>query len=252
MRTALARTLCLALAFTLGLALAQVSVSSVQQDINEGAYTLAAQVSGPALVGENPDDPEAHYLYAYALYLTGDVARAREVLEQATRLNPPSDDFRYPLLDGLLRAAQGDTADAAQQLQATFEQTQRYEVATAWAQVAWQGGDYESALAAYEAAAQTEQGSSEVWPYLGQGRMLKVLEKYEESVAAFEQAIDVFEANDPGDTQPNPGYVEAFFRIGEVYELTGDVEQARAFYAAARGADPNYTPAVVALDRLTP
>ena len=82
--------------------------------------------------------------------------------------------------------------------------------------------------------------------------MLKALERYEESISAFEQAIDVFEANDPGDAQPNPGYVEAFFRIGEVYELLENVEQARAFYAAARGADPNYTPAVVALERLTP
>ena len=247
----LLRTCCFAVLVG-SVAFAQVSVSSVQQDIDKGAYTLAAQVSGPTLVGERPDDPEAHYLHAYALYLTGDTAQARAALDRAAALNPPPKDVRYPLLDGLLRAAAGDTGGAEQLLRDTFASTQAYAVATAWAQVAWQRGDYESALEAYTAAAQTEQGSSEVWSYLGQGRMLKALERYEESIAAFEQAIDVFEANDPGDAQPNPGYVEAFFRIGEVYETLGDVEQARAFYAAARGADPNYTPAVVALERLGP
>ena len=251
MRKVLARTCCSVIVLS-SVALAQVSVTSVQQDIDEGSYTLAAQVSGPALVSEHPDDPEAHHLYAYALYLTGDTARAREALEQAISLNPPTEDFRYPLLDGLLRAAEGDADSAVQLLQSTFAATESYEVATAWARVAWQRGDYESALAAYSAAAQTEQGRAEVWPYLGQGRMLKALERYEESITAFEQAIDVFETNDPGDAQPNPGYVEAFFRIGEVYETLDDVEQARAFYAAARGADPNYTPATVALERLSP
>ena len=251
MRTLLTRTCCSAVLVG-SVAFAQVSVGSVQQDIDEGSYTLAAQVSGPALIDERPDDPEAHYLYAYALYLTGDTAQARAALDRAVTLNPPPNDVRYPLLDGLLLAAVGDTGSAEQLLRDTFASTQAYTVATAWAQVAWQRGDYESALEAYTAAAETEQGRSEVWSYLGQGRMLKALERFEESIRAFEQAIDVFEANDPGDAQPNPGYVEAFFRIGEVYERLGDVEQARAFYAAARGADPNYTPAVIALERLDP
>ena len=140
----LAQTCCLMLALSI-LALstttfAQVSVSSVQQDIDEGSYTLAAQVSGPALVSEHPDDPEAHYLYAYALYLTGDTAQAREALGRATALNPPAEDVRYPLLDGLLLAAAGDASAAEQLLRDTFTNTQDYAVATAWAQVAWQRG----------------------------------------------------------------------------------------------------------------
>ena len=240
--------LCL-LIFTFGSA--QSALETIRRNLDEGFYSVAAQVDGPALVRERPDDPEAHYLYSNALYLTGDTARARTELDAALALNPPADDYRYPLLDGLLRAAEGDSENAERLLRDTFLQAQNYEVASAWGRVAWLSGDYETALEAYTAAAATPQGGREVWAQLNRGRMLKALGRLDEAVQAFQTSIDIFKANDLGGNAPgNPGYVEAFFRLGEIYEAEGDRKQAEAQYQAALTADPNYAPAIAALDRL--
>lgn len=229
--------------------LAQSPLEAMQREIDEGRYALAAQVSGPSLVRDFPDNPEAHYLYAYALYLTGSLDAARAELEVALSLasNP---DPKYDFLGGLVLAAQGDTRGAKALLKGTFARSQDYEVALAWGRVAWQDRDYEEALEGYTAAANTEQGQREVWPHLNRGRMLKALGRLDEAVSAFQRAIEVFQANDPGSTVPDPGYVEAFFRLGEVYELKEDTRQAISFYEAALGADPNYSPARAAIDRL--
>ena len=228
---------------------AQSTLETMQREIDEGSYAFAAQVSGPSLVRDLPDNPEAHYLYAYALYLTGNLEAARAELETALSLTDTPEP-KYNLLDGLLLAATGDTQEAKDLLRTSFERSQDYEVALAWGRVAWQDRDYESALEGYTAAADTEQGRLEVWPHLNRGRMLKALDRLDEALSAFQQAIDVFEANDPGGTVPDPGYVEAFFRSGEVYERLGDTRQAISFYEAALGADPNYSPARAAIDRL--
>ncbi len=50
--------------------------------LQEGLYALAAQVEGPELVRALPESAEAHYLYAKALYLTGDLATAEAQLKQ--------------------------------------------------------------------------------------------------------------------------------------------------------------------------
>ncbi len=239
--------LCLLLSF----GSAQSTLDRMLSNLNEGFYSVAAQVDGPALVRERPADPEAHYLYSNALYLTGNVAAARTELDAALALDPPADDYRYSLLNGLLRAAEGDSEGARRLLRNTFLRAQTYEVASAWGRVAWQRGDYEEALEAYTAAAATPEGRREVWAQLNRGRMLKALGRFEEAVQAFNQAIQIFVDNDPGGNRlPNPGYVEAFFRLGEIYETQGDFKQAEAQYRAAQGADPNYAPAIAALDRL--
>lgn len=61
----------------------------------------------------------------------------------------------------------------------------------------------------------------------------------------------MFETTNPGGTRPTPAYVEAYYRLGEAYEQLGDLARAEANYRAARTADPNYAPAVQALDRLS-
>ena len=230
---------------------AQSALDRMTSNLNEGFYSVAAQVDGPALVQERPDDPEAHYFYSNALYLTGNIAQARTELDAALALGPPADDYRYHLLNGLLRAAEGDSEGAERLLRATFVRAQTYEVATAWGRVAWQSGDYEEALEAYTAAAATPEGGREVWAQLNRGRMFKALGRFEEAVEAFQASIQIFIANDPGgNAPPSPGYIEAFFRLGELYEAQGDLKSAEAQYKAARGADPNYAPAIAALDRL--
>ena len=230
-------------------ALAQDGLEAMRSDLASGNYALAAQFTGPALVRDMPGDPEAHYLYSYALYLVGSVVSAREALTQAFTLSPEPPPY-YEVLNGLLLAAEGDSRGAQRALAEAFSRTQDYDTAMAWGRVAWQGGDYETALAAYSAAADTRQGRREVWSHLNRGRMLKTLDRPDEAITALQQAIAVFEANDPGGDLPNPGYVEAFFRLGEVYEALGDAQQAVAYYEAARGADPNYAPASVALERV--
>ena len=82
--------------------------------------------------------------------------------------------------------------------------------------------------------------------------MLLLLDRLPDAIAAFERAIDVFEATDRGDARPgSPAYVEAYYRLGEAYERLGDLGRAEVNYRAARSADPNYAPAVTALDRLS-
>lgn len=230
---------------------AQSSLERMLSNLEEGFYSVAAQVDGPALVRERPDDPEAHYLYSNALYLTGNYALARTELDIALALEPPADDYRYDLLGGLLRAAEGDSEGAKRLLRNTFIRARSYDVANAWGRVAWQSGDYEEALEAYTAAAATPQGQREVWAQVNRGRMLKALGRFDEAIEAFQQSIEIFDANDPGGNRPpNPGYVEAFFRMGEIYEALGNNKKAEAQYRAAQGADPNYAPAIAALDRL--
>jgi len=237
-------------ALFLSFGVAQISIADMRSYIEEGFYASAARVNGPSLVAAYPNDPEAHYLYAHALYLTGNYAHAREELDQAMTLNPPADDPDYELLNGLLRATEGNTEGALRSLRNAFIRSQAYDVAVAWGRVAWQAGDYETALEAYTAATTTEQGATEAWPWLNQGRMLKALGRYPEAIEAFQNAIRVFEASDLGVGQPSPGLVEAYFRLGEIYEALDDPREAKANYDSALGADPNYVPARAALDRL--
>jgi tetratricopeptide (TPR) repeat protein len=234
----------------LGAAFAQSAFDEMRSNLDQGYYAIAAQVLGPNLVDAYPDDAEAHYLYAYALYLSGTYAQARQELDAALSLVEGEADARLERLNGLLYATEGDSAKATELLQRAFERSGDYDTALDWGRVSWQMGDYEQALAAFGAAAATPAGQRDFWAQLNRGRILQALSRYPEAIEAFNAAIDIFEANDPGQGLPSPGYVEAFFRLGEIYEAQGDTRQARAFYEAARNSDPNYTPAVNALDRL--
>jgi tetratricopeptide (TPR) repeat protein len=234
----------------------QRAFDEMQANIRDGYYHVAAQVSGRNLVSRFPDNPESYYLYAYALYMIGDIGGAREQLDIAMRLSSQV-SARYDHLNGLLRAAEGDVSGALRILQNAFIRSQDYIVAMDWGRIAWQAGSYADALNAFRAASQTEIGQRELWPHLNRGRILKSLGRYEEAIDAFRTAIDIFDAYDSqpmgasGAPQlPSPGYVEAYYRLGEIYEILGDISLARINYQAARNSDPNYEPAVNALDRL--
>jgi tetratricopeptide (TPR) repeat protein len=226
------------------------ALAQMRDLLARGYYNSAAQLNGPNLVQSFPDDPEAHFLYARALYLVGNFASATERLGEATARAGGGVPASHVHLGGLIRAAQGDPAGAVRPLQNAFLRSRSYEYAMDWARVAWQAGLFDEALTAFAEAAATDRGRREPWPHLNRGRVLVALGRTAEAITAFETTIDVFEANDPGGLLPSPAYVEAWFRLGEAYEQIGETTRAEVSYKAARGADPNYGPALLALERL--
>ncbi len=241
------------LALPSSVALAQPVNAQLEQMralLAQGYYNSAARLNGPELVARYPENGEAHYLYARALYLTGDMEGAAQHLERSIELVGDSDPG-VANLQGLLRAAQGDAAGALRALQNAFLRSRDYQYAMDWGRVAWQAAMYEEAIAAFDAAARTDRGQRELWPWIDKGRLLVLLGRPQEAIQAFTTAIDVFEATDPGEARPTPAYVEAYYRLGDVYERLGDLSRAEINYRAARTADPNYAPAVQALDRLS-
>lgn len=224
-------------------------LAEMQRLLDDGFYALAAQFEGPRLLAEHPDLAEAHFLYAHALYLTGD-ARASAALRRAFELGgepKPS----YIWLDGLLRAQEGDFDAAKRLLENAFTQSQVYVMAMDWGRVAWQGGDFAGALRAFEAATQTEQGRCcEPWPHLSRGRILLTQGRFQEALVAFDKALDILDATDTDGGLPSPAYVEAFYHLGQVYEALGDLASATANYEAARSSDPAHGPTLAALARL--
>lgn len=229
---------------------AATELRQMQDLLDQGYYNSAARLNGPELVARYPDNGEAHYLFARALYLTNELTLAATHLQLAINILGEADP-RLVNLQGLIRAAQGDAAGALRALQNAFLMSRDYQHAMDWGRVAWQAANYHEAVAAFEAAAETERGQRELWPWVDKGRLLAFQGRLNEAVQAFNTAIDVFEATDPGGNRPTPAYVEAYFRLGEVYERMGDLARAEVNYRAARTADPNYTPAVQALDRLS-
>ncbi len=230
--------------------LAQGSLEQLRQHLADGYYASATQISGPQAIQENPDNPEAYFLYSKALYYADNPSEARAQFDKALSLigdAPPE----YTHLDGLITAAQGNLSQAVVLLETAFLKSQDYSMAMDWGRTAWQAGNFDTALKAFQGAATTEQGQKEVWPYLNQGRIFQQVKgDSEAAITSYQTAIDIVNANDPGSPQAPPGYVEAHFRLGEIYESLGDKPLAKTYYEAALGLDRNYTPAKNALDNL--
>lgn len=242
----------------LGTALAQNPIEQMRDLLERGYYNSAARIVGPTLVESNPNDPEAFYLYSLSLYLTEAVDAARDALDQAMLLDGDEVNPDHLHLDGLLLAAEGNLRAATSLLREAFSRSSRYEHAMDWGRVAWQAYDLEEALDAYSAAAATEEGKRNSWPHLNRGRILTFLGRSEEAIEAYRRAIEVFEENDTGEARPSPAYVEAYFRLGEIYEAMGEAQEENRYlqlaidhYRAALTGDPNYAPAIEALDSLT-
>src|SRR5690606_8354102 len=136
-----------------------------------GYYNSAARLNGPDLVARFPEDPEAYYLYARALYLTGDYAGARAQLDRALEL-AGTEVPAYSQLNALLMAAEGDPQGALRLLQNAFLRTREYEYAMEWGRVAWQAANYDEAMQAFRMASETDVGSRQPWPFLDLGRVL--------------------------------------------------------------------------------
>lgn len=227
---------------------AQTSLNSLRQAAREGLYPSVITLA-PDLISREPNNAEAHFLFALALYYTGDLTRARLELNQSRLLNlTETADVAY--LDGLLKAAEGNIQEALKDLRKAFEQAGNYQIAMDWGNIAWEAGNYQEALDAFERASQTPIGQTLIWPELNRARILHlVLGDYENAILAYERAIETFISNDPGG-QPSPGYVEAYFRLGQIAEAQGNIDEAISNYRSASFSDPNYEPAIVALERL--
>ncbi len=244
--------LLLALLLLCGAAARDDAMAQMRDLLARGYYGSAAQLNGPNLVQRFPDDPEAHLLYARARYFVGDISGAQGSLDRASELTVGVVPASHAHLAGLLRFASGDAEGAVETLKDAFGRDQRYVYAMDWARVAWQAGLYDEALAGFAAASDTEQGAREPWPHVGRGRILLAMDRVEEAMEAFETAIVVFETFDTSDARlPSPAYVEAWYRLGEAYESLGRLAEAEVSYKAARSSDPNFLPAVQAIDRLT-
>ena len=228
-------------------------LEEVRTLLQEGLYALAAQVEGPQLIEAMPESAEAHYLYAKALYLTGDLATAQTQLEEVRAQGEPKAE--YAQLEALIAAARGDLVGAQSLLEATLEQSPSYEIAMDLGRVAWQAGDFEGARRAYERAATMPEGEREPWPHLHRAKLLALEGKYEESIKVWNNALNVLDRlsladAEAGNALPSPAYVEAFYGLGEAYEALGETEQAASNYSAALAADPSFEAANEALERL--
>lgn len=248
---ALRALVCSGLLLAVGAAHAQADFAQMRDLLTQGYYNSAARLNGPELIAHHPDSAEAHFLYAKALYLTGNPDKAQVELDRAIELAGDSDPAVVNL-QGLLRAAAGDPVGALRALQNAFLRSRDYAFAMDWGRVAWQAARFDEAVSAFDAAAATARGQRELWPYIDKGRLFMFVGRLQDAISAFNAAIDVFEATDNGEARPgSPAYVEAYYRMGEAYEQLGDLERAEVNYRAARTADPNYAPAIQALDRLT-
>jgi tetratricopeptide (TPR) repeat protein len=226
--------------------------AEISSELAKGAYALAAQVEGPKLIQAYPNRAEARYFYSYALYLTEDYKDARAQLQKALELAKAekAGDPRYVWLEGLLDAATGNLKGAEALLRQAAMQSHDYAITMDWGRVAWERGDFKDALQAFQAAADTAAGKTQPWPYLNRGRLLIFEQDYSAAITALNAAINVADANDTQEGLPSPAYVEAYYRLGEVYEALHQPDKAASNYQAARTADPNYAPALRALDRL--
>jgi tetratricopeptide (TPR) repeat protein len=248
----LSQLLLVAVLAAAGSAHAQEGLQAMRDLIERGYWHSAAELNGPNLVAQYPEESEAHFLFATALYLTGDAAQAAERLAVATSLVRGTVPASHVHLAALLRADGGDPVGAARQLQNAYLRDPSYAYAMDWGRVAWQAGLAEEAVAAFEAAAATPEGAREAWPHVARGRVVAALGRWDEALGAYRRALDVYEAHDPGGPRlPGPVYVEAWFRLGEAHEALGQLRDAEAAYRAARSVDPNHAPSVQAVDRLT-
>ncbi len=254
MKRFLATFACLLL---LGTSLAQDEFDVMRGLLERGLYNSAAQVNGPALLAANPADREARLLYSRALMLAGDLTTARDVFEpllgQLENIAEPAELN----LAGLLLATEGNLAAALPLLERAWSISGSYAHAMDLARIAWQAYRLEEAVDAYLEASQTERGRTQPWPWLNIGRIRLAEGRLDDAERAFEQAIVVYETYDPGELLPSPAYVEAFYRLGTVFELryadngaTAELNSARAHYQSALTGDPNYGPALAALERL--
>lgn len=226
-------------------------ITRFRELVRGGYYHSAAQLNGAELVRTHPDNPEAYYLFAQVLFLTGDIEQAEVQLEQAFALQQEA-PAAYLALRGEIYAQQGRLAEALSELREAYTGEPSYEIAMALGTVAWQLAEFDVALEAFAAASATPRGQQELWPYLAAGRVHLAQGEYQTALALFTNAIEVFEKYDTGSSGlPSPGYVEAFYRLGQTYERLGDYAQAEVQYRAARSSDPNYAPAIDGIDRLS-
>ncbi len=219
--------------------------AKVEELIELGQYTFVAQFEGPELVKTFPQRASAHYLYSYALYLTGDFPKAKSELSEALSLVKyiPAN---YLWLNGVLEAAMHNTDRAIALLEKAYKLEPSYIIAMDMGRVAWQKGDYGKALEAYQLATKFPEAIEKPWSYINQAKLLSYQGNYSEATKVLKNLLDLQE-----DRENLPFvYEEVFYLLGQAHERLGDIENARANYEAVLAINPDHSLTLNALTQL--
>ncbi len=221
--------------------------AKVENLIELGQYAFMAQFEGPKLVENFPEKAEAHYLYSYALYLTGNFAEAKIELNEGKAL-VGNTSACYFWLEGLLEAANSNTDKALSLLEKAYKLEPSYVIAMDIGRTAWQQGDYRKALEAYQRATSFPKGKENPWAYINQAKLFSYQGLYNETIIVLQNLLDLLEGKDGGDFPLVQG--EVFYLLGQAYEELGDLENARINYETSLNINPNHSLAARALIRL--
>jgi len=220
--------------------------------LSRGDFTAARQAAEKAIAADAASS-EAHYMLAFALWYSGDRARAAEALDESLRLNPAAADASS--FGGMVHRESGNLGKARVLLQRAIAlEPQRPLPYVDLALVFLRQGNLDRALGQFEAglnlrAAQRGLPDLDVAIRELRGAIAKSPDRADahrtlgrllgaagadsaEVIAAFEEAIRL-RADD----------AESFNAIGLVYVQTGDDEKAAAVFRKAIALQPEYADA---------
>ena len=219
--------------------------AKVEGLIELGEYNFVAQFEGPQLIKDFPKQAHAHYLYSYSLYLTGDFSKAKSKLSEALSLvnSIPAD---YLWLNGLLETSSYNFDKAISLLEKAYKLRPSYIIAMDMGHVAWQKGDYQKAIKAYQLAKRFPEGNKKPWPYINQAKLFSYQGNYLEVTKVLQNFLNLQENREKLPLV----YEEVFYLLGQAYQELGDVESARANYEATLAINPKHSLTLRALIQL--
>jgi tetratricopeptide (TPR) repeat protein len=254
---------------------------ALNQDDYDGAIRWIER--GLALA---PDSSNVHYwaATAYVVKLQREnafplVDKVKSHIETAVELDSTNLDARMFLAGFLLNAPPiaGGSIEKAKEQAGIIARQDPYRGHLFWAEVYKKEKKFDDAARAYEAASQADPDSPD--PYYLLGMMYQGNKAYDEAFAAFEKALVVdpeatgalYQVGRTGvlsgqnleraiaalkqylQTEPpqgQPTRANAHWRLGQLYELEGNLEMARQEFGAALALDPNDEKARESLDNL--
>ena len=254
---------------------------ALRQDDYDGAIQWMEKALALA-----PDSSNVHYwaATAYVVKLQREnafmlVEKVRSHIDTAVELDSTNVDARMFLAGFLLNAPPiaGGSVEKAKEQADIIVGLDPFRGQLFWAEVYKKEKKFDEAALAYEAAAKADPDDST--PYYQLGMMHQVNEKFDEAFAAFEKALTVdpdaiaslYQVGRTGVksgrnldraiealeqyllTEPPPGQPtlgNAHWRLGQLYELKGDLDRARREFEAALALDPDDENAKKSLENL--